>query len=96
MPGVYSERMHPKTPVKALVMKLTLPGSRLPGFIDLGADSGLRVHATFFPVPDVEDRGQLSLELLFGDLPIPECFTKMPDPNLCRGQGFKGSVSPPT
>ena len=59
-----------------------------------GDDSRLCVQITLFSVPGTEDRGQLPLELLFGDLPIPEGITKVPDPNLCIGQGFKGSVSP--
>ena len=61
-----------------------------------GADSRLCVYITFFSVPGTEDWGQLPFELLFGDVPIPERITKMPDPNLCIGQGFKGSVSPPS
>lgn len=59
-----------------------------------GADWRLCVYITFFTVPCIEDQGQLPFELLFGDVPIPECITKMPDPNLCIGQGFKGSVFP--
>ena len=60
----------------------------------LGLIWELSVTAMLFFVPGTEDRGQLPLELLFGDLPVLECLTKLPDPNLCIGQGFKGSVSP--
>jgi len=36
-----------------VVMKLTLPSSRLPGCIDLGAGLGLGIISALFPVPEV-------------------------------------------
>ena len=51
--GAYFETVPLKNLVNAVVMKLTLPSSRLPGYIVPGADLGLGSISALFPVPEV-------------------------------------------